>query len=52
MQSKRRISELKQMSVKERKIEGMRRAKAAFDLAERTGTLTKCPVIVECCFFR
>ncbi|MCW7549595.1 hypothetical protein OO184_17065 [Photorhabdus sp. APURE] len=46
MQSKRQVSELKQMSVKKRKIEGMRRVKAAFDLAERTGMLTKRSVII------
>ncbi|MCC8384930.1 hypothetical protein GPY51_21295 [Photorhabdus laumondii subsp. laumondii] len=48
MQSKRQVSELKQMSIRERKIEGMRRAKAAFELAERSGTLTKRPVVIEC----
>ncbi|CAE13388.1 unnamed protein product [Photorhabdus laumondii subsp. laumondii TTO1] len=36
------------MSIRERKIEGMRRAKAAFELAERSGTLTKRPVVIEC----
>ncbi len=48
MQSKRRVSELKQMSIRERKIEGMRRAKAAFEQAARSGTLTKRPVTVKC----
>ncbi len=48
MQSKRQVSELKQMSIRERKIEGMRRAKAAFELAERSGTLTKRAVVIEC----
>ncbi|MCC8460004.1 hypothetical protein [Photorhabdus aegyptia] len=47
MQSKRQVSELKRMSIRERKIEGMRRAKAAFELAERSGTLTKRPVVIE-----
>ncbi len=39
MQLKRDVSEIKKMTVKERKVEGMRQIKAAFEQAAATGNL-------------
>ncbi len=39
MHLKRDVSEIKKMTVKERKVEGMRQIKAAFEQAAAAGTL-------------
>lgn len=40
MQSRPPVSELAKMSVKERKVEAMQRAKAAFEAAVQSGSIT------------